>query len=119
MYMENFNNHAPCLDKNCSICCNPVKINRKAVNSGFPIPKDENGNEIWKQREELLAPEDRIDTDRVSTFDCINYDKEKGQCLNYEKRPAICRNTSCITDQSGNIDEQHKKATEVKFIKIK
>ena len=83
--MENFNNHGPCLDKSCSFCCNPVKINQKAINSGFEIPKDKNGENLWVATGEVLAPETKIDTDRVVTFDCKNYDKSTGMCLDYRK----------------------------------
>lgn len=117
--MENFNKHAPCIDKDCSFCCDPVKINQRAIISGFESPKDKNGNKIWKETGELFAPENRIDTDRVATFDCVNYDKINGRCLDYENRPTICRNTTCISDDSADIDEQHKKATELKFIKLR
>lgn len=117
--MENFNKHAPCLDKNCSFCCDPVKINQRAVRSGFGSPKDKNGNTIWKETGEVFAPEERIDTDRVVTFDCVNLDKDSGKCLDYENRPEICRNSTCIRDVNGDIDDQHRKVTEVKFIKLK
>ncbi len=117
--MENFINHAPCTDKNCSFCCNPVKINKKAIVNGLELPKGEDGNSLWKERGEIIAPEEAIEKVKIVTFDCVNYDKDTGKCLDYENRPEICRNTTCIKDQTGDIDEQHKKATEVKFIKIK
>lgn len=117
--MENFNKHAPCLDKNCSFCCNPVKIDQRAIRDGFESPKDKDGSKIWKETGEIIVPEEKIDTDRVVTFNCVNYDKDSGKCLDYENRPEICKNTTCIKDESGDVDEQHKEATEVKFIKLK
>ena len=39
-------------------------------------------------------------------------------CLDYDNRPEICRDSTCIKDEKGDIDEQHKKETEQKFIKI-
>ncbi len=117
--MENFSKHAPCLDKNCSFCCDPVKINQKAIQSGFKSPTDKDGNKIWQKTGVVIAPEERIDTDRVVTFDCINYDKESGKCLDYENRPEICKNTTCIKNDNESIDQQHKRMTEVKFVKMK
>lgn len=117
--MKNFNKHAPCLDKNCSFCCSPVKINQRVIRSGFNSPLDKNGNKIWKETGDILAPVENFEKVKVITFDCINYDKENGKCLDYENRPEICRNTTCIRDENGDIDEQHKQMTEVKFIKIK
>lgn len=38
--MKNFGRHAPCTDKNCSICCNPVNINQRAIINGLELPKD-------------------------------------------------------------------------------
>ena len=121
--MENFNKHAPCIDKsidkNCSFCCNPVKIDKRIIVNGLRLPKDKNGKSLWKERDEILAPEDTMEKVKIATFDCINYDENTGKCLDYENRPEICRNTTCITDQSGDVDDQHKKVTEVKFVKIK
>ena len=117
--MENFGKHAPCTDKNCGFCCDPVKINKKAIINGFDLPKDKNGNELWEATGDVLAPEHRIETDRVVTFACKNFDKETNKCLDYENRPEVCRDTTCIKDKKGNIDEQHKIATEIKFVKIK
>lgn len=117
--MEDFNKHAPCTDKNCSICCNPVKVNQKAIINGLELPKDKYGNNLWKDRGEILAPEDKIEKVRVITFDCVNYDNVTGKCLDYENRPDICRGTTCIKDKNGDIEEQYKRETEVKFIKLK
>lgn len=117
--MESFNKHAPCTDKNCSFCCNPVKINKRAIINGLELPKDKNGNDIWKEREEILVPEDMIEKVKIVTFDCLNYDKDTGKCLDYENRPDLCRGTTCIKDELGDIDKQHKEFTEIKFVKIK
>jgi Fe-S-cluster containining protein len=117
--MENFNKHAPCLDKNCSFCCDPVKINQRAAQSGFKSPSDKSGNKIWKETGEVLTPIEKIDTDRVITFECVNLDKESGKCLDYENRPEICSNTTCIRNESEDVDSQHRRMTEIKFVKIK
>ncbi len=108
--MESSEKHAPCTDKNCSFCCDPVKIDKKAIISGLELPKDKNGGDLWTPTGNILIPEDKIDTDRVVTFDCKNFDEKTGKCLDYEDRPEICKNTSCIKDEDGDIDEQHRKA---------
>ena len=79
--MENFNRHAPCLDKKCSFCCDPVKMNQKVMRSGFDLPKDNDGNPLWKATGEVLIPEERADTDRVITYECINFNKDTGKCM--------------------------------------
>jgi len=111
-------NPGPCLEKECSFCCDPVKVDRF-----FPeekIPVNENGEKIWKERAEILIPEDEIDTTRLKSYDCVNLDKTAGKCLDYEKRPLICKETSCIKqDSKDSVDEQHKKITSRKFITIK
>jgi Fe-S-cluster containining protein len=108
-------NHAPCLDKNCGYCCDPVKVNVK--NHGEP-PKDKNGNDIFIPRIEFLIPESRPDTDRIKTFDCKNFDPITKKCLDHDNRPDMCRNATCISDPNGNIDEQHNKVVSENFIKI-
>ena len=108
----------PCLEKKCSICCNPVKVSQN-----FPedkLPKDKGGKDIWKFNNELLAPEDEIDTTRLRAYECKYYNKKTGKCDEYENRPEICRNTSCI-DKKSNLssDEQHKQFVSEKFASIK
>ena len=114
--MENMNNHGPCLDKNCGYCCDPVKVNAKVK---IDIPKDGHGADLWVKRDEVLIPELRVDTDRIVTYDCKNFDPITRKCLDHEGRPDICRTASCISDPHGNIDEQHKKVIETKFIPIR
>lgn len=115
---KNINNPGPCLEKKCSFCCDPVKVERF-----FPedeIPVDENGEKIWKERKEILIPEDEIDITRLKTYDCKKFDKEHSKCSDYEKRPSICKRASCVKqDSEESIDEQHKKMTKRKFIVIK
>ena len=41
------------------------------------IPKDKNGNDLWVERNEILIPLNEIDTTRLKTFDCKNYDSYK------------------------------------------
>ncbi|MFH1098613.1 MAG: hypothetical protein V1723_01680 [Candidatus Uhrbacteria bacterium] len=70
------NKLGPCIEKNCSVCCNPVKVNRF-----FPedkIPKNKKGEKLWRQREEILIPKDDIDAVKLDSYDCVNYDKEGG-----------------------------------------
>lgn len=107
--------HGPCLDKNCGHCCDPVKVNIK--NTG-EIPKDKNGKDIFILRNEILVPESRPDTDKIKTFDCINFDPLTKKCLDHENRPDMCRSATCITDLDGDIDEQHRKVTSENYIKI-
>jgi Fe-S-cluster containining protein len=107
--------HAPCLDKNCGHCCDPVRVDIK--NQGEP-PTDKNGRKIFTQREEILIPETSPDAVRLKTFDCVNFDSITKKCLDHENRPDLCRNSTCISDPDGNIDDQHRKVTTEKFIKI-
>lgn len=111
------NKQAPCSEKKCSVCCDPVKVHRF-----FPeekIPLDKNGEKIWVQRKGLLAPLSHIDTERLKTFDCKKFDKSTRQCVDYDNRPDICRNTSCIHYDSGeSVDDQHKKFIEEEFVTI-
>ena len=112
------NNPGPCIEKKCSYCCNPVKVDRF-----FPeekIPTNEKGEKIWKQRKGLLAPESQIDRVRLKSYDCTNFDSLTGKCYDYENRPDICKHTSCIDKKSEkSVDEQHKKLTDDKLIEIK
>jgi Fe-S-cluster containining protein len=112
----------PCLEKGCSWCCDPVKIKyRKGYDtSTIPPMLDKNGNEIWQPLDAVWAPEADIDTTRVKTFNCVNYDKGSGKCTDYENRPDICRNTSCVDEDSEEpIKKQHKDFIKEKFIKMK
>jgi Fe-S-cluster containining protein len=107
--------HAPCLDKNCGHCCNPVKVDIR--NTGEP-PTDKDGKKIFILRNEVLAPETAVDSVRLKTFDCTNFDSITKRCLDHENRPDLCRNSTCIPDPLGDIDEQHRKVTTENFIKI-
>lgn len=107
--------HAPCLDKNCGHCCDPVKVDVRNVGD---LPKDRNGNDIFILRNEILAPESQVDTTRLKTFDCKNFDQITKKCLDHENRPDLCRNATCISNPEGDIDEQHEKVTRERFIKI-
>lgn len=108
----------PCIDKNCSYCCDPVKISRF-----FPddkIPTDLNGEKIWKERDEMYIPTDFVDKVRLRTYDCIYFDKIKKKCMEYERRPLICRKVSCIDENSLEpIDDQYNKILLSKFIVVK
>lgn len=113
------NRKSPCKDKNCNFCCNPVKIDKRLIDRGLILPKDEYGNDLFIERNEYLIPEKNIDTVKLKTFDCRNFDKETGLCKDYENRPNICRNTSCINNSEKSIDEQYSELVDTKFIKIK
>ena len=112
------NHPGPCLEKNCSYCCDPVKVDRF-----FPeekIPTNEKGEKIWKERTELLTPESQIDRVRLKSYDCTNFDHSTGKCTNYENRPNICKHTSCIDKNSKESpEEQHEKLINDKLISIK
>lgn len=115
--MENVpNKHGPCLDKKCGRCCDPVRVYTK---SGGNLPKDKKGKTIFVSRGEIVAPEKYIDTVRLATYDCVNFDKEKNICLDHENRPDMCRNTSCVSNEDEDADTQHKRMVEEKFIVIK
>ncbi len=107
----------PCVDKNCSTCCDPVKVARF-----FPkekIPKDADGNDLWQKREELLIPQDQPEETKLETYDCKNFNPKSGLCKDYENRPDICRKAGCIDKDSAESEEyQFKKLSEQKFIKI-
>ena len=109
--------HGPCTDKNCSECCNPVKTKRFMPPE--LIPKDKDGNDLWKKRRELLVPVDNPE-EKLETYDCKNFDRKTGKCLDYENRPNICRGSGCIDpDSSESKENQFKKLSEKKFFKIK
>jgi Fe-S-cluster containining protein len=86
----------PCLEKKCSWCCNPVKVDR--LFSENKIPANKEGKLLWKSRYEILAPRDEIEIKKLKTYDCINYNKIDGRCKDYKNRPDICKNTSCIDE---------------------
>lgn len=107
----------PCLEKNCSECCNPVKIPRFMPED--KIPKDAEGGSLWTKRQEILVPEDQVSV-KLETYDCKNFDSETGKCKDYEHRPEICKNSGCIDPESQeSVDEQHCKLKGKKFLKIK
>lgn len=107
----------PCLDKNCSECCDPVKTRRFMPPE--IIPKDKVGDNLWKKREELLIPTDNLE-EKLETYDCKNFDPRTGKCLDYENRPDICKGSGCIDPNSTESKEaQFRILSEKKFIKIK
>ncbi|OGN07863.1 MAG: hypothetical protein A2750_00220 [Candidatus Yanofskybacteria bacterium RIFCSPHIGHO2_01_FULL_45_42] len=117
MAQEKFNpeHKSPCLDKNCSWCCNPVKVPRFLPPD--KLPKDKGGQPLWTKRKELLVPEDS--QTKLETYYCKNYDSATGKCTDYENRPDICKNTECVDPNSTElIDRQHQKVTSKKFSKI-
>ncbi|MCX5839728.1 MAG: YkgJ family cysteine cluster protein [Deltaproteobacteria bacterium] len=109
---------SPCIDKNCSFCCDPVKLFRFSPDD--KIPTNKNGDKIWKERDEIYIPKDFIDKVKLNTYDCIYFDKINKKCLQYEKRPLICRKVSCVDENSlETIDEQYRKIISSIFIVIK
>jgi Fe-S-cluster containining protein len=106
----------PCIEKECHFCCKPVKVRRFFPDENIPVDKE--GNKIWIENNELLAPEKHPDSIRLRSFECLKLN-EKGKCGIYEDRPQICRNTSCIESNSDEgTDEQHKRFVNEKFFKI-
>ncbi len=107
----------PCLKKDCSWCCDPVR-----VRESFPdqkIPKDNKGKNIWKDRGEVVIPESHPETVKLKTFDCVNLDDKTGRCKDYKNRPEICKNSGCINEGSSeSVDEQHRKTINEKFLSI-
>lgn len=117
--MNNPNKHGPCIDKNCSWCCSPVKIDARSVTRGLILPKDPKGNDLWIKRDQLLASKNASDTSRINTYDCVNFDADTGMCKDYDNRPNICRSSSCVDLNSAiSVDDQHSTVTNKEFIKI-
>jgi Fe-S-cluster containining protein len=106
--------HAPCLDKNCGHCCDPVRVDTR--NIGMP-PTDKLGKKIFTPRIEILRPASNPEI-AIKTFDCVNFDPITKKCLDHENRPDMCRTATCVTDPNQDIDEQHRKVTTENFIKI-
>lgn len=117
--MNKENKSGPCLNKNCSFCCNPVKMDTRVLRSGFVLPTNLKGEQLWTPTGEIIASEEKFEKERIATFVCKNFNEQDGKCFDYENRPNVCRNTSCIKDESGDIDAQHKAMTEVSFIKLR
>jgi len=108
----------PCLEKNCSECCDPVKTKRFMPPE--MMPKDKDGNDLWSKRKELLVPADNPDGEKIETYDCKNLDPKTGKCLDYENRPDICKKSGCVDPDSPESQEtQFKRSSDRKFIKIK
>ncbi len=105
------NKNAPCLEKGCSFCCNPVAIDERQIkNIGEEnLPADKNGDSLFSSRKEILYSKKNPDSTKFMTFNCKNFDSNTGLCRDYENRPDLCRNTSCINvDSVKSVDEQRK-----------
>ena len=113
--MENI--HGPCIEKDCSSCCNPVKISSRDILNGRILSKKSDGTGLWIKRNEVLVTESRPES-KINTFDCVNFDKISGRCLDYDNRPNKCKSSSCLNVGTGNDDEKFKCVTDQKFIKI-
>jgi len=69
---------APCKEKKCVKCCDPVLIHPKSSIKDGNLPKDEDGKEIWVKREnERWLPFDTIDPPYLTAYACVYLDKEK------------------------------------------
>lgn len=102
----------PCLKYNCSYCCNPVKINCLA-NVVIHLP--------FVEMKEIIIPLEYIETVRLKTYHCINFNLKTGLCKDYLNRPEICRNTQCLLFQTGTVQKQKiivNKIKSEKFIRI-
>lgn len=110
-----------CLEKECSKCCNPVKIWRKKnVANRIEIPKDTEGKDLWVATGEEWAPLESVDTDRVDIYNCKNFDEKTGLCKDYENRPEICKTTNCVKkDSELSAEEQYQQAQNQKYIVTK
>lgn len=109
---------SPCVEKDCSWCCDPVKVQEDFPESNIPI--NESGEKIWIKRDELYIPEDHPETVRLQAYDCLNYDHQSKKCKTHETRPEICRNTSCIDkDSIDSIDRQHQRSISQKFFIVR
>lgn len=112
------NKKSPCLEENCSWCCDPVKIESRFKVMASELPKDKNNKTIFQDTYEVWVPEKNPDSGRLRIFTCNNYNKDTGKCENYENRPNLCRNTSCVDPKlNESISKQRKKLTETKFFK--
>ena len=109
----------PCLEKNCSWCCDPVKVEQtRAVE--VDSTTDKTGKKIFSRRSEIYLPEKHMEYVKLATFDCANLDKSTGECADHENRPDMCKVTSCINEDSADsVDAQFEKTVNDKFIKIK
>ena len=82
------------------------------------LPKNDEGEELWTKRPEILAPESLPDI-KIYTYNCKNFDNQSGQCADYDNRPNICRNTTCISDPNGDLAQQQKKMVKQEFLEVK
>lgn len=106
---------APCLEKDCHECCDPVLMQKN-----FPdnkIPRGSDGGEIWTKREETWIPENE-ETVRLQPFDCKKFDSKTGLCQDYENRPEICRITTCVNGSADNTETLQKETEKQSFFKI-
>ncbi len=107
----------PCIEKNCSWCCNPVKIIKFTLKE---LPKDKYGKDLRTLIEEERIPKDKPDGVRLQIYECLLLDKNTELCKDYKNRPEICKNSSCINkDSNKSKEEQHKASINSKFYKNK
>ena len=104
----------PCIEKNCSECCDPIKVPRP-----FPaeeVPKDSEGNQLWTKRDTTLRPEDQEHM-KLDAYDCKNFDPSTGKCKDYENRPDICKNSGCVDSSSPmSAEEQYQEMKKKKIL---
>lgn len=97
-----------CLLFECSMCCNPVKIDSRKIilteTSGLPFV--EMGG--------LLIPESHPDSIKLKQYKCVNFNPATGLCTDYFNRPQICRNTTCIAFGVSGKKDQERIICEIK-----
>jgi len=108
-------NFRPCLDENCSDCCNPVKVDRFFPENKVPI--DEKGERIWEYQG-LLTLAETPDGIKLKAYKCKNFDEKTGLCKDYENRPQICKDTVCDEEKFREIRDKQKDQNKNKFIFI-
>lgn len=106
------NKEAPCQEKWCSFCCNPVWITWRYTPDISRIT-----DATWKKIRKYIGirpSKKHPDTEKIRLYECSLFDTATGLCKEYDKRPNICRNTSCINPMSNkSIDEQHEEFTDI------
>lgn len=106
------NKEAPCIEKWCAFCCDPVWLTWR-YSPDISNITDTTWKQIWKYIG-MCPSKKHPDTSKIRLYECLLFDKNTKKCINYEQRPDICRNTTCIQPNSNkSIDEQHKEFTDI------
>lgn len=92
----------PCIEHNCSECCSPIKLKK-----GYKQYIGKDFDELpFKDRDELLIPENNIETVKLESYDCNLLDRDTGLCSDYENRPSLCKNTECAAYSTDDPNKQ-------------